>query len=90
MKTKREEIFDAIDDERIYQDNKWNSSTTLSEGKHEMESFLFYLDYYRDSLKPILSTRSQADGYEEALPILRKMAALLVACMEQHGVKARE
>lgn len=86
---KRSEIFDAIDGERVHQDKKWNSSTTASGGKHEMESFIFYLDYYRSLLTPILSTRSQEDAYQECLPILRKMAALLVACMEQHGVVPR-
>jgi len=87
--TTRKQIFEAIEGERKYQDDRWNCSTTDSCGKHEIETFLFYLDFYRRQLDAPLSTKSQREGYSEALPILRKMAALLVACMEQHGVAPR-
>lgn len=87
---KREEIYKAIDSERDYQDKRWNENTTASKGKHSPEEWLMYMEDYINEAKHILSRESVQNGYPKAMDIMRKVAAMAVCAMEQHGVNNRE
>jgi hypothetical protein len=80
----RTDIYEAINAERRYQDNKWG---------HHKHSVVEYLVYIRDYTEEALHKLSREDdfiGDEFALHSLRKITALGVACMEEHGVLSRE
>lgn len=88
--SKREDVYRAIDSERDYQDSK-----DIANGgelrRHELESFVLYMDDYMAELKHQLSRIWCSDGKPpiEALNTLRKVTALGVAAMEQHGAPQR-
>jgi len=90
MKAKLSDVFEAIISEREYQDRRWNSKTTISSGQHELESFVLYIEDYIREMKTILSRTAQQEAYEKSAHIMRKIAALTVAAMEQHGAPLRE
>lgn len=80
----------ALDSERAYQNAKW----VTDDGdlhQHELESFVLYMDDYMTELKHQLSRTWTDDGQApvEALHTLRKITALGVAAMEQHGAPIR-
>lgn len=89
MKSTRVDVYRALDDEREYQDRRWNSSTTNSGGWHEPEAFLLYVEHYVGLARTVLSTKPVQEAYPEAQHIFRKIAALCVAEMEQHGAPLR-
>jgi len=83
----RDEVFKAIDDERAYQQAKWPRSEGLST-TGEITLVRAYLrdfeeTYQRENDDPNL------DVPKECLHIVRKMAAILVRCMENHGAFMR-
>ena len=86
---KREEVYGAIDSERDYQDKIWNKETTASEGKHSPEEWYMYIEDYVNQAKHLLSRKSVQESYPEAMKIMRKVAAMAVCAMEQHGVDDR-
>jgi hypothetical protein len=78
----RQEIFEVIEDERIYQDNKWKKP----QHSHSVTEYLVFISHYvNDAMKKV----STMDGEKEALPNIRKIAALAVAAMEENGVSKR-
>ncbi len=85
----RAEVYAAIDGEREYQDRRWNADTTTSEGKHSLEEWIVYMEDYLAEAKHILSRTAWQDGQSKALDAIRKVTALGVACMEQHGAPQR-
>jgi len=87
--TTRREVYEAIDTERAYQDQRWNAETTASEGRHEPEAFLLYVEHYVGLARAALSSSSVQVAYPQAQEIFRKIAALCVAEMEQHGAPLR-
>lgn len=89
-KATRADALAALDGEREYQDRRWNVNTTTSEGEHELESFFYYAEHYLGLARTALSTKAQQDAYPEALHIARKIGALMVAAMEQHGAPKRQ
>ena len=85
----RQEVYAAIDSERAYQ-KKWeNPEITDSGGLHTGVEFLVYIrDYVEEALHeasrladPVLRPKTANS--------LRKIAALAVAAMEQHGAILR-
>lgn len=86
MSTK-EEIFAAIESEMEYQDLLWGPSR-----KKSREEFLAYAKDYMDEAMHILCRRSKHDkaSMDQVMDGVRKTATLLVRCMEQHGVQARD
>lgn len=76
------EVFDAIETERRYQDIKWGAASW-----HEIDAYALYVVEYAHRL-----TRTCTDGaaLQDKLNDFRKIAALCVACMEQHGAPKRE
>lgn len=87
MKATRAKVYAAIDSERDYQDARWGS--TESKGLHSISEFIAYCDDYLLEAKHILARKPMVAAYPEALPIIRKVAAMLVSCMEQHGAVLR-
>lgn len=84
----RSAVYAALDSERAYQAFRWG------EQKHELESFLLYMDDYLTRLKTVVSgadpTYKDHDSiYSEAIHRIRKITALGVAAMEQHGAPQR-
>jgi hypothetical protein len=89
MKTPRSEVYKAIDSERIYQDSMYHYTSADGEsgdGSRSIDEFSYYIDSYMDQLHAIIVNHSPSCN---KLPIMRKVAALAVACMEQHGSPKR-
>lgn len=82
----REKVYDAIDSEREYQDQRWGGPS--HDQIHELASWVVYMEHYVDKAKAAISSPS-TEGSEEITDNIRKVAALAVACMENHGVRPR-
>ncbi len=97
MKATRAEVYEAIDGEREYQDQRWHKNSTPSEGQHETAAFLTYIREYLGRAELLASECADdtvAPGghrfaRETALDMVRKVTALGVACMEQNGAPKR-
>jgi hypothetical protein len=85
--TARAEVFAALESERAYQ-AKWETESE-SKGLHSLEEFFVYMRDYIDEAQHILSRRARQEAFPKALDIMRKVAALGVAAMEQHGAPQR-
>lgn len=88
--TKREEVYKAVDSERDYQDSKWGN--TLSgdrpgNGERTVDEFSLYIAGYTNDL---VQNASHFAKTEDKLNIIRKIAGLCIACMEQHGAPERK
>jgi len=73
----RDEVFDAINSERNYQDTRWPGH------EHEIASYLTYMQSYLNEAINIASKTA-------ALDALRKVVTLGVKCMEEHGAPLRK
>jgi hypothetical protein len=89
MTSTRQEVYAAIDSERDYQDMLWNDATTPSEGRHSPEEFLLFIEHYVGKAREAMSTKPDPQAKIEGLDIMRKIAGLAVACMEQNGAPMR-
>lgn len=86
----RTEVYEAINTERTYQDSRWNANTTSTEGKHSVTEFLVYMQDYVNEALHVVTRNGEPYASNAALDIVRKVAALGVVCMEQHGAPKRE
>lgn len=86
----REEVYKAIDGEREYQKGWEDPTLTDSGGKHSTTEFLVYIRSYTNEALEICTRRPDPEGFEQNLHALRKIAALAVAALEQHGVRYRD
>jgi hypothetical protein len=77
----RAAVYAAIDSERDYQDQLWGVG-----GKHEIDAFATYIRRYSTILDQVATEPS---GDTSKLDVVRKIAGLCVACMEQHGAPTR-
>ena len=84
----RKEVYEAIDSERDYQDSLWRP--VQSRGDHSVTEFLLYIEDYVAEARKILARTASPLAEEQALPVLRKIAALAVSCMEQHDAPMRD
>jgi hypothetical protein len=87
--TPRVIVFAAINDERSYQDSRWNADTTESGGYHTVPEFVLYMEHYLGEARCLLSTQGDPKAVHDGLDFVRKVTALGVACMEQNGVVER-
>jgi len=85
----RTQIYEAINEERDYQKGWEDSTLTDSEGKHSIQEFLTFIRSYTNEALEIGCRKPDPISNEFGLHILRKIAALAVAAMEQHGVNHR-
>lgn len=86
----RDEVFQALNTERDYQDAK-GAANGGAPHKHELESYVIYMEDYLAELRNQLSRIWVSDGKPPtvALDTLRKVTALGVAAMEEHGAPQR-
>ena len=80
----RQEVYTIIDEERDYQDTKWGDPDKRPK---QVGSWLTLMRYL---LTEAEATWSITDGDQTALDEIRKLAAVSVACMEQHGAVKRK
>ncbi len=91
----RSDVYKAIDTERSYQDIRWGRTlsgdreTTEFQpgGTRTVDEFSLYIIGYANDL---LVNASHYINEEGKLDIIRKISALGVACMEQHGAPHRD
>ena len=90
-KMKREDVYKLIDGEREYQNKRWNRETTTSEGYHQSpEEWIMYMEDYLAEAKHILSREATQVANPKAMEIVRKVAAMCVAAMEQLDTAPRK
>ena len=90
----RAEVYAAIDSERDYQDKRWGE--TLSGGRpptaeqlagfRTVDEYALYIVGYAHKLLDNAATFAVT---KDKLDIIRKVAGLCVACMEEHGAPKR-
>jgi hypothetical protein len=92
--TDRSEVYAALDSERAYQDQRWTASNTKGspdqKRQHSIEEWITYMEDYLSDAKHILSREEYPACDERAVQIMRKVTAMGVACMENHGAPRRE
>lgn len=79
----RREVYTAIDSERNYQLNKWGDINKAP------SQFFYYAEDYLTEAKHLIARNSYESVNPEITAIARKVAALMVKLMEQHGVTNR-
>lgn len=85
----RESVYKAIDTERVYQNQRWGntgSSKQPGNGERTIDEFALYISEYADQLRHICGT---SDDRIVKMNAVRKVGALCIACMEQHGAVSR-
>lgn len=90
VKMSREEVYKLIDGERAYQSERWNDSTTTSGGNHSFEEWIVYIEHYTAQAKAALTMKPKQEADVIASDIMRKVAALAVAAMENNGSVPRK
>jgi len=89
MQASREQVYVALDSERAYQDSKWGDSASSDRpghGERSIDEFALYLSGYATKLAAYCS---EFGNPHVKLGLVRKITALGVACMEQHGAPHR-
>lgn len=91
---KREEVYKMIDSERDYQNDIWNGSKSdrqpsNSPGAMErtIDEFALYVSKYTQDLVQVCGS---SDHPLVKLEVFRKIAALCVACGEEHSMPERK
>lgn len=79
----REDIYKAIDLERIYQNEKWGE---IDKKGHEVGAWILLM---RNILNRAEVAWCSNKGDVSALGEIRKLIATGVACAEQHGITER-
>lgn len=91
--TTRADVYAALDSEREYQERKAVMAGTVpgEVRPHSVEEFVLYMEDYMHELRHQLSRTWTPDrkATKEMLDTLRKVTALGVAAMEQHGAPRR-
>ena len=86
----RDVIYQVIDGEREYQDQKWCSNSTSSSGVHSNLEFLVYMRDYVEEALHFCSRNGDPKANDFAKDVIRKVTALGVAAMEQNGIAPRK
>lgn len=86
----RQDVYAALDSERAYQAERWNENTTTTGGHHSLEEWLLYMRKYMEKAEAVLTEKPRQVADPEATEILRKVTALGVAALEEHGCNRRE
>lgn len=79
----RNDVFRSLDSEREFQEKKWGS---ISSHPHEVGGWILLMETHLAKAREEWSTRPSD---LRALEQIRKVAALAVACGEQHGLHPR-
>jgi hypothetical protein len=92
---RRAQAYTAIDSERDYQVERWKDSACRGT-EHSVTEFLAFLEFlafmrhHVNKALDTVSTEPEPDASRAALEVVRKIAALAVACMERHGAPRRQ
>jgi hypothetical protein len=86
---KRTDVYKLIDGERDYQNEKWNENTTITKNIHTPEEWIMYMQDYLLEATHLLSREAAQIARPKAMEIIRKVAGLAVAAMEDNETKAR-
>lgn len=89
MKLTRQEVYSLIDGERHYQDQRWNESTTDTKGLHSPQEWLSYIRDYTEEALHMGCREAEQICKPKQMAIIRKIAAMAVAAMEQNGSTPR-
>lgn len=81
---KRAAAYNAIDSERDYQDAL--SSDRTDGSQHTVGDYTVMLQHYQQELVKAWTMNA---GVDQALHVMRKIAAIAVHCMEDHGAPVR-
>lgn len=76
----RSDVFSAIDGELYYQESVFGPNP------HEIDAYATYIRRYSRILDDVATV---AETESAKLEVIRKIAAICVRCMEQHGVPER-
>jgi hypothetical protein len=79
--THRADVYAAIDGELEHQ------TAVFGSNPHEIDAFATYVRRYSALLDGIATAPNTS---KEKLTVVRKLAAICVRCMEQHGAPSRE
>ena len=85
----REEVYRAIDSEREYQHHRWGDSASSGrpgDGSRSIDEFALYIVGYANDL---VDVASHSGNGQAKLEVIRKVAGLCVAAMEEHGAPHR-
>lgn len=85
----REKVYKAIDSEREYQNLKWTPEVLTNLRNHSFEDWFVYIEDYVQEAKHILTREAKPGCDIKAREIMRKVAGLAVAALEQHGATIR-
>lgn len=85
---KIETVFEALADEREYQDALWGPTATR--GDHTLTEFLTYIRSYVNEGLEVMSRKEDKVAIPDTKHIMRKIGALAVAAMQQNGVARRD
>jgi len=83
--TTRQDAYTVIDGERTYQDTQVDPSKY---GLNDSATFAYYLTVLDTYLRKAQDSYT-FDGVEQSLHQIRKLAAIAVHCMEDHGAPPR-
>lgn len=83
-RARRNAAYNAINSERDYQEIKWDGNP------HSITEYLVYMNDYINEAMHVVSRKADAEANPIALDTIRKVTALGVACMEQHGAPLRK
>lgn len=72
-------VLSAVHDERVFQNRKWG---TIEQHPHEVGGYLTLMRKLLTDAEASWSTQRSDEG---ALDEIRKVVAVGIACMEQHG-----
>jgi hypothetical protein len=87
----RGKVYEALDSERAYQESRWHpENNPQSKYNHSLEEWFTYMEDYIAEAKHILSRQSDAVAQPQAAAIMRKVTAMGVCALEQHGCERRE
>jgi len=84
-------VYAALNSERDYQRSRANAIGDAEEHRHSLEEWATYIEDYVAEMKHSLSRVWRQDGLptKAELDTLRKITAMGVAAMEQHGAPQR-
>ncbi len=85
MTSSRADVYRALDTERDYQSEKWDGRYNQPAG------YCLYMENYLEEARHIASRTDMSSpaAMQAFLDVMRKVTALGVACMEQHGAPER-
>jgi hypothetical protein len=83
-KLERKEVYEIVDEERDYQDEKWGG--TSHDNTHSVSDWLIFMRIYLTEAENALYQSSA----EDAMDAVRKITAMGVAAMEANGCPKRK